>query len=580
MKRNNQDLLTAGNQTLGIKGFGGCSLSQYQQYLLKLLSETDRICRKNNIRYFLMYGSLIGAVRHHGFVPWDDDADIIMTRQEFNRFRECCKTELGEEFDLVTCDDDDEYNYTFPKLRLKNTTYIIRSEISRHGRNAGFFIDIILMDYVPRNRFLAMIQKRTAVALHRLVSPGFFQSRIGLNPVESALVAVSRLVLGKKNCIRIAEKILSCADPEKSDYLLAEIFLPSVEYFYVYDRYHFDNSESVPFENITLQVPVDPISLLQKCYFRKFIENNILLEEKYENEAEAVRSGKCYKCNDIMFIPEERSRDRHLEVVFDCNHNSSFFDSYYYSEFNKKENDKCAVRERKQREKIRKTLKTMESNDNTARAACRNVMALEYISGVIAECPNARELSLEKSMEVVDALLTLKSTYFEGLSREQAYYILQIMIRTGNTFSAKRMALHLRSDYPDAALENELDIISLQMDTFYAVFENNSNAMSEYLRRDFNDFLSLVLKGILEYHNSSFEEAEGIFRDCLKINDSTFWADYYLGLIEMNVKGSGRNARRRFAEALNDTTFMPLLQLALDKIKEIDNELSKTTVDC
>lgn len=560
---------------LGIEGFGGCTLSQYQNYLLKLLSETDRICRKNNIRYFLMYGSLIGAVRHNGFVPWDDDADIIMTRQDFNRFRECCKAELGEEFDLVTYNDDDNYNYTFPKLRLKNTTYIIRSEISRHGRSAGFFIDIILMDYVPRNKFKAMIQRRTAVALHRLVSPGFFQSRIGLNPVENALVAVSRFFLGKKNCIKIAEKILSSADPDRSDSLLAEIFLPNVEYFYVYDRYHFDSSESVPFENITLQVPVDPISLLQKCYFRSYIEKNILLEDKYEDEAEAIRSGKCYKCNDIMFIPDDRSRDRHLEVVFDCGHDSSFFDSFYYSKFDKKENDKCAVKERKQRERIRKTLKTMESNERIARTACQNAMALEYISNVISECPDADKLSLEEAVKVLNVLLMLKSAFCTDLSFDQSYYILKIMIRTGSAFAARRMVLNMISEYPDISLENELSIINHQTEAFYAIFENDLTVISGYVRKEYNDYFSLVLKGILAYHNSSYEEAEKIFGDCLKINDATFWADYYLGLIEMNVRDNSRKARMRFAEALNDTSFMPQLQLALKKIKEIDNEPSK-----
>ena len=69
MRYNNRDLLECGNKMIGIKGFGGYTIRQYQEAALEILKEVDRICRKNNITYFLMYGSLIGAVRHHGFIP-------------------------------------------------------------------------------------------------------------------------------------------------------------------------------------------------------------------------------------------------------------------------------------------------------------------------------------------------------------------------------------------------------------------------------------------------------------------------------------------------------------------------------
>ena len=62
---NNQDLYNPGDQVMGIKGFGSCTIKQYQKEALKILSEVDKVCRKNHIPYFLMYGTLLGAVRHH-----------------------------------------------------------------------------------------------------------------------------------------------------------------------------------------------------------------------------------------------------------------------------------------------------------------------------------------------------------------------------------------------------------------------------------------------------------------------------------------------------------------------------------
>lgn len=87
MNFNNRDLLDNGNQMIGLEGFGGCTIRQYHLVILEILKEVDRICRKHRIVYFLMYGSLIGAVRHRGFVPWDDDVDIILTRDNFSRFQ-------------------------------------------------------------------------------------------------------------------------------------------------------------------------------------------------------------------------------------------------------------------------------------------------------------------------------------------------------------------------------------------------------------------------------------------------------------------------------------------------------------
>ena len=71
-------------------------LRRVQKIELEMLVEVDRICRKCGIKYCIIAGTLLGAVRHKGFIPWDDDADVAMLRQEYERFRDACEKELDE----------------------------------------------------------------------------------------------------------------------------------------------------------------------------------------------------------------------------------------------------------------------------------------------------------------------------------------------------------------------------------------------------------------------------------------------------------------------------------------------------
>lgn len=119
---------------------------------LEMLVEVDRICRKHNIKYSIFYGTLIGAVRHKGFIPWDDDADIVFTRDNYEKFYEVCKTELDHErFFFQDHRTDPGYRWGYGKLRRKNTEYIKAGQENMHYKT-GVCIDVFPFDNSPNGK--------------------------------------------------------------------------------------------------------------------------------------------------------------------------------------------------------------------------------------------------------------------------------------------------------------------------------------------------------------------------------------------------------------------------------------------
>lgn len=126
-------------------------LRQLQLNELELIVEVDRICRKNNIRYSLDGGTLLGAVRHKGFIPWDDDADIIFTRHEYAKFYRACKKDLKKDmFFLQEYRTDPYYRWGYAKLRHKRTEYVRKGQEHMKYRT-GVCIDLFVVDNVPDN---------------------------------------------------------------------------------------------------------------------------------------------------------------------------------------------------------------------------------------------------------------------------------------------------------------------------------------------------------------------------------------------------------------------------------------------
>lgn len=120
-------------------------LNKIKRYEMDALVEVDRLCKKYGIVYSLRCGSLLGAIRHKGFIPWDDDIDICMYRDDYIKFREICKTELNDRFFYQSHETDKEYFHLFDKIRVNGTVFK-ETYLGKWNIHHGVYIDVFPID--------------------------------------------------------------------------------------------------------------------------------------------------------------------------------------------------------------------------------------------------------------------------------------------------------------------------------------------------------------------------------------------------------------------------------------------------
>ncbi len=143
------------------------TLRRLQAVLYELLGIVDDICKRNGLRYYLYGGTLLGAVRGKEIIPWDDDMDLVMYRDDYEKFAEICKKELPEGYFYQTCFTDEAYPMMFAKIR-KDGTYVRERKWDDKEMHKGIYIDILPLDHFPKNKFLTKVYLHIASFLHQV----------------------------------------------------------------------------------------------------------------------------------------------------------------------------------------------------------------------------------------------------------------------------------------------------------------------------------------------------------------------------------------------------------------------------
>lgn len=182
--------------------------------LLGYLLEVDRICKKHNIRYFLAGGTLLGAIRHHGFIPWDDDADVMMLREDYEKFLAVVQDELPNNITLQTTDTDPKTHCVFTKLRIDNTLFSTKFTSMFMDMHNGIFFDVLSHDQTANSKLGRKIHLKLTLLTRSLVFNKWHGRKIDNgNKVQSFFADILKNIFPIKfsewlqfKCLRFFEK--------------------------------------------------------------------------------------------------------------------------------------------------------------------------------------------------------------------------------------------------------------------------------------------------------------------------------------------------------------------------------------
>ncbi|MGN1407834.1 LicD family protein [Lactobacillus sp.] len=148
----------------------GEDLKKLKATLLGMLGDFMRVCEKYDLTYTLSGGSVLGTIRHQGFIPWDDDIDVNMPRKDFNKLKEVFAKELGQDYRLLAPELTKGHGNSASRFVKKGTVYRTFSDIAEPRENCGVCIDIFVLENTPDNAFLRNLHGYLCLAVGYLLS--------------------------------------------------------------------------------------------------------------------------------------------------------------------------------------------------------------------------------------------------------------------------------------------------------------------------------------------------------------------------------------------------------------------------
>lgn len=247
-------------------------MTEVQTYMLDMLKTLVTVFDENKIKYYIIGGTILGAIRHNGFIPWDDDIDLAIPRDDYDRFLEKAKDILPDSLKLRTYFDDSYHHYYF--ARVVDTNYKILRQGSLKEREEELWIDLFPLDGLPRN---PVIQKIHKARLLRLKLAYHFATFDKVNLLRPNRPLYQRAIIkfymwwpfkskkGYKPILDKIDKLLKKASIDKSDYYM-EFMGSSIPFRETCTKEQYGEGKLYDFEGLKLNGPEDAEFYLSHVY--------------------------------------------------------------------------------------------------------------------------------------------------------------------------------------------------------------------------------------------------------------------------------------------------------------------------
>ena len=348
-------------------------LKDLQECFVKLLEEFDKMCRENNITYFVDSGSVLGAIRHGGFIPWDDDVDVLMTYDNWKKFVELMKNNPIDNTKFVCIENNPNHTLYTGKLFNKMSTKVYYS-YSLLDSTYGYHLDIMILDEYIDNKYLRKIHNGIFYLYGQLLNP----NELRFNRNISSLVYISNFLMkifGRKQYLAFLRKLIFKNKNHKSKY-----------YNYRWQKQMkfkkdiFEKQLYVPFDNITVPIPIKYEEYLETSYgeswfitplpkdrmpskrvFNLYVPYNLyqddymsFIDKNLVNKAyRKLKMMKMKKCNSIKKSDKERAtlkyyRDK-LEITksIDLNKIKEYYNNNEYGKIKEYLNNYYSLQSKK-----------------------------------------------------------------------------------------------------------------------------------------------------------------------------------------------------------------------------------------
>lgn len=250
------------------------TMKRYWACLLDMMTVIDRVCKKYNLTYYAAYGTMLGTVRHKGFIPWDDDIDLMMKRPDYERLMEVLPGELPKGWWLSNAFNDPGHRQFFAGVSNGDEINLSKEHLSLyHQCPFVAVLDIFPLDYLPRDPKEAEIVKNLFVVIWKAVEV-VTKEGVSQKEIDAALgnvktycgVDVDRSKPLRSELWKLANQLVMSYREDEGDYLVQWISYINRKCEYKFEKSWLDTVEYHPYENIMMPLPGGYGEILKLTY--------------------------------------------------------------------------------------------------------------------------------------------------------------------------------------------------------------------------------------------------------------------------------------------------------------------------